>query len=78
MNTLQSNSGLSLLQSSAEARSSWVDPGRHRSVIYLGKDKKKLAVVLKRPEVDILANSVFLGHGQLQHVDSNWNKEDNL
>lgn len=36
-------------------------------------DNEKLAGVLKMVEVEIPANSIFVGHGHLQHGGAGWN-----
>lgn len=65
----------SFLITGAEVTSLCVSPGFQMIVHYSGIESMRLEVVSKMVELETPANSVSVGHGQLQHADASCNRK---
>ena len=51
----------------------WVCPGSHQYVHYNKKEREGLSANLKMERIEIPPNSIFIGHGHLQHAGDGYN-----
>ena len=68
----RTNPGYFAITMSQEKTSLLIFPGSHQYVWYDTQDKKSLAETLKMTEITIPMNSVFIGHGHVQHAGCGW------
>ena len=64
--------GYFVIVTGPEVASLWVCPGSQTFISYSEEERHQLGDVLKYEEISIPANSIFIGHGHLQHAGAGW------
>ena len=64
--------GFFVIVTGAEPANLWVCDGSHKHVGLSAKKRNELAQILRLKRITIPRNSVFIGHGFLQHAGAEW------
>ena len=70
--------GFFVIVTGAEPANLWVCDGSHKHVGLSAKKRNQLAQILRLKRITIPRNSVFIGHGFLQHAGAEWSKNGSL
>jgi len=66
------NVGYFCIATGKEGASIWICESSHKFAFYEEDKKRQLADILKMEKISIPANSVFFGHGYVQHAGAEW------